>query len=66
MTLNVGGADRVLRVIAGIAIIGAGIYYGSWWGVIGVVPVLTGVISWCPAYVPFGWSTRKTETSTEQ
>ena len=48
------------------AIIGAGIYYGSWWGVIGVVPVLTGVISWCPAYVPFGWSTRKTETSTEQ
>jgi len=59
MKKNVGSADRVLRVIAGIAIIGAGIYYGSWWGAVGIVPLFTATIGWCPAYLPFGISTCK-------
>jgi hypothetical protein len=57
MTRNIGGADRVVRVIAGAAIIAAGVYFKSWWGVIGVVPLLTAAIGWCPAYLPFGIST---------
>jgi sulfite exporter TauE/SafE len=57
MTKNVGGADRVLRVIAGVAVIAAGLYFKSWWGAIGVVPLLTAAIGWCPAYLPFGLST---------
>lgn len=58
MKCNVGGIDRKLRIVAGLAIIAAGIYFQSWWGVIGMIPLLTGVIGWCPAYFPFGISTR--------
>ncbi len=56
MRRNVGGADRALRLAIGAAIIGAGVYYGSWWGAIGIVPLLTATIGWCPAYLPFGIS----------
>lgn len=56
MTQNVGGVDRVARLLVGAAIIGIGIYFGSWWGVVGVVPILTAAIGWCPAYLPFGIS----------
>lgn len=31
--------------------------YGSWWGVVGLVPLGTGLVGWCPAYLPFGFST---------
>lgn len=57
MTTNVGGADRVVRAVAGVAIIACGIYFKSWWGAVGVVPLLTAAIGWCPAYLPFGLST---------
>jgi hypothetical protein len=54
---NVGSIDRVIRIVAGIAIVGAGVYYQSWWGAIGAVPLLTGLIGWCPPYALFGWNT---------
>ena len=54
---NVGSIDRVIRIVAGIVIIGAGVYYQSWWGAIGAVPLLTGLIGWCPPYAIFGWNT---------
>ncbi len=57
MNKNVGGIDRALRAIAGIAIIGAGVYYQSWWGAIGLVPLLTALIGWCPLYPILGIST---------
>ncbi|MGE0753746.1 MAG: DUF2892 domain-containing protein [Alphaproteobacteria bacterium] len=59
MKCNVGKTDRMLRIIAGIAIIGAGIAMQQWWGVIGLVPLITGMARWCPAYVPLGISTDK-------
>ena len=61
MKINVGGADRVVRIVAGVAIIAAGVAFKSWWGAIGAVPLLTGLIGWCPAYLPFGLSTCKTK-----
>ena len=61
MTPNVGSADRVVRILAGIAIIVLGIVYQSWWGAIGGLPLLTGFIKWCPAYLPIGLSTCKKE-----
>lgn len=61
MTCNVGGTDRIIRIILGILIILAGIYFKSWWGVIGILPMITGLIRWCPAYIPFGFSTCKTD-----
>lgn len=61
MTKNVGGIDRILRIVAGLALIGATLAgYLPVWGWIGVVPLATGVIGWCPAYLPFGIKTCRT------
>lgn len=57
MKCNVGTADRVVRIIAGLVIIGLGVVYGSWLGVIGLVPLLTAALRWCPLYIPLGLST---------
>jgi hypothetical protein len=59
MFQNVGLIDRVIRIIAGIAIGILGIAYQSWLGLIGLVPLLTAGIGVCPLYLPFGISTRK-------
>jgi hypothetical protein len=53
-----GRGDRVFRGILGIVILAAGLYFQSWWGLIGLIPVGTAFIGWCPAYVPFNISTR--------
>jgi hypothetical protein len=57
MKANVGSIDRVIRIIAGLAILGAGYYFKSWWGLIGFGPILTGTFRFCPAYLPFGINT---------
>jgi len=61
MKKNMGSADRVIRGIIGIAVLGAGYYYKSWFGLIGLIPLATAFISWCPAYMPFGISTLGTK-----
>lgn len=50
-------ADKTIRVIAGLAIIGVGLYYESWWGVLGIVPLATVALSWCPLYAILGIDT---------
>ena len=55
---NMGGIDKGVRVVAGIAALGLGYYYGSPLGLIGLVPLTTITINWCPLYAPFGISTR--------
>lgn len=57
MKPNVGSVDRTLRFIAGLALLGAGYYFKSWWGLAGLVPILTATFRYCPAYSPFGLST---------
>ena len=57
MKRNVGGFDRGFRIVVGLVAIGAGVYFGSWWGALGMIPLLTGAFRWCPVYVPFGAST---------
>lgn len=59
MKTNVGSVDRIIRIILGIVIIAVGVNFQSWWGAIGIVPILTALIGWCPAYVPFGISSCK-------
>ena len=59
MKKNVGGFDKVFRIVAGLGIIGAGVYFQSWWGVVGLVPLLTAAIGWCPLYAPLGISSHK-------
>ena len=39
MTCNMGRGDRIFRGILGIAILVAGLYYQSWWGLIGLIPL---------------------------
>lgn len=61
MTCNVGGIDRVLRILVGIALLSlAFIGPQTAWGWIGVVPLLTGLVGYCPAYTLFGIKTCKT------
>lgn len=59
MSSNVCGIDRILRIVVGLAIIGWGLYSNSWWGAIGAVPLITGLIGWCAMYLPFGIKTCK-------
>ena len=58
MLQNVGSVDRVIRVVAGLALIGATLYGAIGpWGWIGIVPLATGLFRFCPVYFPFGLST---------
>ncbi|MCK7503445.1 MAG: DUF2892 domain-containing protein [Desulfobacterales bacterium] len=59
MKCNVGGTDRIIRIILGVVIILAGVYFKSWWGAVGILLIVTGLIRFCPAYIPFGFSTCK-------
>jgi hypothetical protein len=56
MTVNVGGADRIIRIVAGVAILSLlFILEGSArWGLIGIVLLVTGLVRWCPAYAILG------------
>ena len=58
MKANVGNIDRIIRIAIGLALIGAtlGGAIGVW-GWIGIVPLLTGIFSVCPAYKLFGLNT---------
>lgn len=57
MQANVGGFDRVLRALVGLSFLGAGLYFKSWWGLVGLVPLLTAIFRFCPAYIPIKLST---------
>ena len=60
MKLNVGGVDRILRIIVGVVLL-ALVFVGpkTAWGWIGIIPLFTGLFSFCPLYLPFKFSTKK-------
>ena len=53
MKKNIGRIDRYARIILGIAAIVAGIAFQSWWGALGLIPLVTAFVRWCPAYSIF-------------
>ena len=57
MKFNVGTTDRWVRIVLGLAIGAAGLYFKSWFGLIGLVPLGTALAGWCPLYVVLGIST---------
>ena len=58
MTKNVGGADRIIRIVVGIALIAAAATGAiGVWGYIGVVALATGLMGWCPPYAILGFNT---------
>jgi hypothetical protein len=64
MKLNVGGIDRVLRIAAGVALLALVFVLDGgarWLGLVGLVPLATGLAGYCPAYALFGLSTCPTQ-----
>ena len=61
MQKNIGKTDKTIRIIVGLVIIAVGLYFQSWWGAIGLVPLGTALINWCPPYALFGINTGKTD-----
>jgi len=59
MKVNMGGTDRVIRIVVGVAILGLGLIFRSWWGLIGLLPLGTGLVGFCALYVLLGISTCK-------
>ena len=57
MKSNVGGIDKIIRILAGVALIAWALMGGPVWAWIGVVPLATGLLGWCPAYTLFGMNT---------
>ena len=56
--VNVGNVDRALRIIVGLVLLSL-VFVGpkTMWGLIGIIPIITGLTRRCPAYSPFGIST---------
>jgi hypothetical protein len=59
MKSNVGGLDRTLRIVLGAAGVALAIYWKTWWGLVPLAVLLTGLVRFCGLYVPFGLSTCK-------
>jgi hypothetical protein len=57
MSANVGSIDRIIRILAGLALIAWALMGGPVWAWIGVVPLATGVFKFCPAYALLGMNT---------
>ena len=66
MQKNIGSTDRVIRVIVGLAAIAAGVYFQSWWGAVGAVPLGTALIGWCPPYAILGFSTCNVDSAAQK
>ncbi|MDO8347723.1 MAG: DUF2892 domain-containing protein [Rugosibacter sp.] len=57
MKANVGGIDRILRIVVGLALIGWAFAGGPVWAWIGIVPLATALINFCPLYTLIGINT---------
>lgn len=61
MTKNIGTVDKVLRIVVGLVLIGLALTQTiGWWGFIGVVPLVTALVNFCPLYRLVGIRTCKT------
>ena len=61
MNANIGGIDRALRITAGLAILGLWFVLDGtnrWWALLGFVPLVTGLVRWCPLYLSLRIDTR--------
>jgi hypothetical protein len=62
MIKNIGASDRWIRILFGLFLLSL-IFWGpeTLWGLIGIIPIATALVNFCPLYVPFKISTRKAE-----
>ena len=66
MERNIGDVERVVRVVAGVLILSL-VFVGpkSLWGLIGIMPILTGLSGWCPPYSLLGINTCRAKSDKE-
>ena len=65
MKQNVGNLDRWIRIVLGVALLSLLVFLSGpirWIGLIGLIPLVTGIINFCPIYALFGISTKKDQT----
>ena len=59
MQCNLSKADRIIRVVLGVALIGAGFYFRNWWALLGVGLLINAAMGFCGLYRLLGISTKK-------
>lgn len=67
MKQNVGTVDRTIRIVAGLALLSLLVILegnARWWGLVGLLPLATGLMGSCPLYMPFGIDTCRTQRGT--
>ena len=60
MKANVGGVDKILRIVAGLVLLSLILILegnARWWGLVGIVPLVTGLFNFCPLYTLLGINT---------
>ena len=62
MQYNVGTLDKVIRILIGLLLLSL-IYFldgnARYWGLVGIMPIITAMLGWCPVYLPFNLNTRR-------
>ena len=67
MKANVGGVDKVLRIVVGLGLLSLILILegnARWWGLVGLVPLLTGLINFCPLYTFLGFNSAAAKDKT--
>ena len=57
MKKNMGAIDQVARITLGAGLISIGVAFQNWWGLIGIIPLSTALLCWCPLYALLGLRT---------
>ena len=57
MKINIGLSDRAIRLFVGLTLLGVGTALDTPWGLVGVIPMLTAAIGFCPLYPHLGINT---------
>ncbi len=57
MQKNIGTLDRNVRIVLGAVMLVAALVFQSWWFLTGIIPLITGILGYCPVYIPFGFNT---------
>ena len=67
MKANVGGVDRIARIVVGIVLVAlAATGTVGVWAWLGLLPLATGLMGWCPPYAILGWNTCAVKQPPEQ
>ncbi|MGG9972568.1 YgaP family membrane protein [Ferruginibacter sp. SUN002] len=61
MQCNVGKSDKTIRLLLAIIVGLAGLYFRTWWALAALVPLVTGLVSFCPLYKILGINTCNSE-----